>query len=518
MESVDVRWRCRAKIARGEKTIQNPGYWKRNKPQRKSELSRRAILQSIGWGTATAALMPAAGMYGQSVSPVMTKLSDYMSGARAQELPEIVMEKTKQHVLDTFAAMVSGSELPPGQAALKFARSYGGEKVATVVSSNVVCGPIEAAFANGILAHSDETDDSHTISAVHPGASVVSATLAAGEKFGISGTHFLRAVALGYDIGTRVVLVLGGPDYQTASHQSVHSIGAIYCAASAAGCAASLDSQQMRWLLDYTTQQSAGIAAWERDTQHMEKAFVFAGAPARDAVMTALLVQAGWTGVDDIFTGGHNYFLAHGYTANPAGLVDGLGTHYNIVETNIKKWSVGSPIQATLDALENLRKRHPFEADDVDKVIVRIEPREASVVDNRVMPDVCLQHLIGVMLIDKTVTFASAHDKARMLDPAILRQRAKAQLIPDVELARLMPKRVTVVDLILKDGTRLSERVEAVRGAYDNPMTNEEVAGKARELMAPVLGAEQTNRLIEKLMGLENVKNVLELRPLLQRA
>jgi 2-methylcitrate dehydratase PrpD len=474
-------------------------------------------LQRIGWGVATAALSPAITLYGESVSPVMMQLSDYMSRARSHELPEEALEKTKHHVLDTIAAMVSGSELPPGQAALKFARSYGGEKIATVVCSNVVCGPIEAAFANGILGQSDETDDSHTISAVHPGAATVAATLATGERFGISGAHFLRAVALGYDVGTRVVLVLGGPDYQTASHQSVHSIGAIFCAASAAGCAASLDAQQMRWLLDYTSQQSAGIAAWERDTQHMEKSFVFAGAPARSGVMTALLMQQGWTGVDDIFTGGHNYFLAHGYTANPEGLVDKLGERYNIVETNIKKWSVGSPVQATLDALENLRKRHPYQADDVEKVIVRIEPREASVVDNRVMPDICLQHLVGVMLIDKTITFASAHDKERMKDPEVLRQRAKVELIPDPELAKLMPKRVTIVDLILKDGTRLSERVEAVRGTYGNPMTREEVVAKARELMSPVLGARPASNLIEKLIRLEDVKNVLELRPLLQR-
>ncbi len=487
-----------------------------NESQRNSDLSRRTILTRLGWGAA--ALLPAARIYGDSVSPVMMQLSDYMSRARTRELPEEVIERTKEHVLDTFAAMVSGSQLLPGQVALKFARSYGGEKVATVVCSNVLCGPIEAAFANAIQAHSDETDDSHTQSGVHPGASVVSATLATGEQFGISGAHFLRAVSLGYDIGPRVIIVLGGPDYQTASHMSVHSIGAVFSAASAAGCAASLDSQQMRWLLDYTAQQSAGIAAWVHDTQHIEKAFVFAGAPARSGVTSALLVQAGWTGVDDIFSGSDNFFEAHPPTANPAGLLDRLGEHYNVVETNIKKWSVGSPIQATLDALVNMRQRHPFQADDVKQVTIRIETREAGVVDNRVMPDICMQHMVAVMLIDKNVSFASAHDKARMQDAEVLRQRAKVQLIPDAELSRLMPKRVTVVDLVLNDGTRLSERIEAVRGTSANPMTRDEVVGKARDLMSPVLGAAPTTKLIEKVLGIEKAKNIVELRPFLQRA
>lgn len=481
-------------------------------------LSRRNVLQRMGWGMATAALLPAAKIYADDVSPVMRQLSEYMSAAHSRELPEEAVEKTKQHVLDTFAAMVSGSQLAPGKAALNFARNYGGEKISTVVTSNVLIGPIEAAFSNAIQAHSDETDDSHTISAVHPGGATVSATLAAGEKFGISGTHFLRAVTLGYDVGTRVVLVLGGPDYQTASHNSVHSIGALFCAASAAGCAASLSPEQMRWVLDYAAQQSAGIAAWVHDTQHIEKAFVFAGGPARSGITAALLVQGGFTGIDDVFSGSDNFFEAHPPGGNPEGLINKLGEQYNIVETNIKKWSVGSPIQATLDALENLRKKHPFQADDVQKVIVRIETREAGVVDNRTMPDVCLQHMVAVMLLDKTVSFASAHDKARMQDPEVLRQRAKVQLIPDPELSRLMPKRVTIVDLVLKDGTRLSERVEAVRGTYGNPMTREEVIAKATDLMAPVFGAAQTKGLVDKVFNLEKVKNITELRPFLQHS
>jgi 2-methylcitrate dehydratase PrpD len=488
------------------------------KLQRDSGLSRRAILQRAGWGLAGVALSPVAGMTADSVSPVMMKLSTYMSGARDRALPEDVIEKTKQHVLDTFAAMVSGSELPPGRAALKFARSYGGKKVATVVGSNILCGPIEAALVNAVQAHSDETDDSHIPSGTHPGASVVPATFAVGERFGISGTHFLRAVALGYDIGPRMIITMGGPNYQTVSHRSVHSIGGIFGSAAAAGCAASLNGQQMRWLLDYTAQQSAGIAAWQRDTEHMEKAFVFAGGPARSGVTGALLVQSGWTGVDDILSGADNFFQAYAPEVNPADLLDKLGEHYNVVETMIKKWTVGSPIQASLDGLEILLKRHPFQPDDVRQVIVRIETREAGIVNNRVMPDVCLQHLVAVMLIDKTVSFASAHDKPRMQDPAVLRQRAKVQLIPDEELARLMPKRVTIVEVILTDGTRLSERIEAVRGTTDNPMPRDEAVAKARDLMTPIFGAAPTTNLIEKVLGLENIKNIRDLRPFLQRA
>jgi 2-methylcitrate dehydratase PrpD len=299
-------------------------------------------------------------------------------------------------------------------------------------------------------------------------------------------------------------------------HKSTHSIAGVFGAAAAAGCVAGLNAQQMRWLLDYSAQQSSGILAWQRDTDHIEKAFVFAGMPARSGATAALLVQSGWTGVDDIFSGPDNFLLAYGPQADSDGLVEKLGERYEVTRTNIKKWTVGSPIQAPLDAMEILRKQYPFEADQVQQVIVRLAVNEAKTVNNREMPDICLQHMMAVMLIDKTVSFQAAHDKPRMEDPAILRQREKIQLVPDEELQRRLPRREAIVEITLNDGTRLSEHVEAVRGTAENQMTREEVVAKCRQLMEPVLGVATSASLIEKVLGLESMKDIRELRPLLQ--
>jgi 2-methylcitrate dehydratase PrpD len=122
------------------------------------------------------------------------------------------------------------------------------------------------------------------------------------------------------------------------------------------------------------------------------------------------------------------------------------------------------------------------------------------------------------MLLDRTASFHAAHDKARMQDPAVLRERAKVQLVGDEELAKLLPVRVTVVEVEFADGTRASERVTAVRGTPRNPMTRKEVMDKARDLIAPVLGAATADRLIATVYGLESVRDVRQLRPLLQRA
>jgi 2-methylcitrate dehydratase PrpD len=490
-----------------------PGFTRRNLLEWASLAITAAALPAQVQGAFPA---PRQSKTSKSTASVMNPLSAYMSEAAIHPLPDEVTEKTKHHILDTLAAMISGSKLLPGERALQFAQAYGGKEISTVVASDIVCGSIEAALTNGMLAHADETDDSHSPSQSHPGCAVVPAALAAGEQFHISGVHLLRTVALGYDIGARVTMTLGGQKFEAESHWSTHSIAPLFGAAAAASCAAGLTAQQMRWMLGYTAQQSSGLGSWNRDTEHIQKAFLFGGMNARSGVTSALLVQSGWTGVDDIFSGKDNFFQAYNPNADPSGLIDKLGERYEVTRTNIKKWPVGSPIQAALDALEILRKERPFDASQVQQVNVRLATDEAAIVNNREIPDICVQHILAVALLEKTVTFASAHDRARMKDPAVMRERAKINLIPDAELERLMPLRVAILEATLADGTRLARRVDNVRGTPENPMTRDEVLAKARDLITPVLGAQKCAELIGKIVGLEAVTDIRELRPLLQ--
>jgi 2-methylcitrate dehydratase PrpD len=451
------------------------------------------------------------------VSPVMQTLSDYMAAAGSRPLPDEATEHAKHHLLDTLAAMISGSELLPGQAAQRYIGAHGGKGVATIAGTMLTAAPADAALANGVMAHADETDDSHNASRSHPGCAIAPAALAVGEELRIDGARFLRAVTLGYDVGTRVTMAMGGAEFSYESSLATHSIAGTFCAAAAAACAAGLNARQMRWALDYTAQQSSGIVAWRRDTDHIEKAFVFGGMTARNGVTAALVVRSGWNGVEDIFSGADNFFQAYAPKAKPERLVEKLGERYEVVQTDIKKWSVGSPIQGPLDAIEAIRNKRAFEFDQVRRVTVRLAPSVAAVVDNRDIPDICLQHMVAVMLLDKTVSFHAAHDKPRMQDAAIQRERVKVELVRDGELVQFLPVRVTVVEIELADGTRLSERISAVRGTPRNPMSRTEVMDKARDLIAPILGREKSERLIEMVYAIETVTDIRNLQPLLQR-
>ena len=105
----------------------------------------------------------------------------------------------------------------------------------------------------------------------------------------------------------------------------------------------------------------------------------------------------------------------------PTLVVEKLGERYDVMRTNIKRWTVGQPIHAPLDAAEALLKRQPIDPNQVQEIVVRYQP--GSITDNSGPSDINVQHALAVMLVDKTVTFRSIHDKARMQDP---RDRASA--------------------------------------------------------------------------------------------
>jgi len=455
------------------------------------------------------------------ISPLMRQVAAYIAGALKRTLPEGVVEKTKHHALDTLAAMVSGSRLLPGKKAIAYVKTLGGATEACVIGSRFTTIAQHAALANGMLGHADETDDSHAPSLCHPGCAIVPAALAMAERENRNGAAFLRAVALGYDVGTRLNMALHAYDFRDAGHSS-HSFGPSFGAAAAAGALANVNADQARWLLSYAAQQCSGISCWMRDEEHIEKAFDFGGMPARNGVAAAAMVAGGFSGVDDVFSGERNFFVAYdetrriGKSPEPQRLVQGLGSVYEIMNTNIKRWSVGSPIQAPLDSLLELIRAHGIRGDDVEKLTVRVSKQGANTTDNRTMPDICMQHMCAVMLEDGIVTFASSHDEKRMKDPGVLALRKRIDLVGDEELTRALPARQGIVELKLKGGRELRHHTKAVRGTAQNPMPRAEVDEKAYHLMAPVLGKSRARALCNAVWTLDRLSNMRKLRPLLR--
>ena len=447
---------------------------------------------------------------------VTGRLARYMVEARDRRLAPDVAREARHRILDTFAAMVSGSHMKPGEMAIRYARSQGGVEEATVLATDIRTSAVNAALVNGMFAHADETDDFEPVTKAHPGSAVVPAALAMAEREGRSGAELIAAVTLGYDLCCRFLLALG-PDLVRGSHRSAEGTSSTLGAVGAAAALARLDEKAMRYALSYAAQQVSGIWIWVRDAEHVEKAFDFSGMGARNGVTAAIMAQMGFTGVWDVFDGEHNALAALSSAPKPEEMVAGLGSRYFVTETAIKPYSVGYPIQAPLDAFLRLHREHGLTPDNVEKIVVRLPEDGARIVNDRSMPDVNCQHIIAVALVSGTVSFEDSHSYERMKDPAVQAAKARVELIADPALMDPAAPRSGRVEVALRDGRTVSHFTRHAPGTKENPMDTEGVNAKARSLMAPVLGAGQAEGLIRRVNALDDLGDVRELWHFLAR-
>jgi 2-methylcitrate dehydratase PrpD len=432
------------------------------------------------------------------------------------DFPAPVRLAAKHRILDTLAAMISGATLKPGELAIEYGQSVGGHGEAQIMTTKTSTSVANAALVNGMLAHCDETDDFEPVTKAHPGCSVVPAAWAMAERENASGRVLISAVVAGYDTCCRVLRAME-PDRLRDSHRSVEGIGATFGASAAAAVVAGLSETPVRHVLSYAAQQASGVWSWVRDSEHIEQAFDFGGMGARNGVYAATMVQAGFTGVRDVFEGEHNVLDAFSLAPRPQELVDGIGERFFVTETAIKTYSVGYPIQSALDALLRLMRQHRFTAADVQQLVARLPEDGAGVVNNRSMPDINIQHMLAVALLDGEVTFASSHSRERMHDPMVLAVKSRVRLQPERSMVNPEARRQAAIDVTLKDGRTLTHHTLHAPGTMQNPLDTEGVNAKARDLIGDVLGSDKTERLLLYVNDLESVGSIRDLRPLLQR-
>jgi len=445
-------------------------------------------------------------------------LSAYIAGAQAGKLPQPVVEKAKVHILDTIGAMLSGSLLKPGRLIVDFVKSQGGPRDATVVASDIRTSVIYAALANGTMAHADETDDAHFPTVTHPGSAVLAAALPVAEVKNRSGEDLITAMVLGYDVMCRTVRAV---DRQWMHDRGIHT--ASMCAnfgATAVACRLlGLNAEQVRYALAFAGTQAAGLHTWRLEQEHIDKALCRAGLPARNGVSAALWAQAGFTATPTIFEGEYNFIRSFSEKARPNELIQDLGVRYEILDTSIKIYPAGQPIQAALHGYFSLIKEHGLNGRDIREAVVRLPEAQAQTVNDRLIPDTSCQHMVAIAMLDGKIDFQNSHDLERIHTPDVLETKKRVKLVADAELTNRFPAvRGAIVELTMSDGRRFQKLVDRLPGAPYNPLSAEEAADKFLSLSVPVLGSEKSHKLIEWMQALEKHSDISELCGILHTA
>jgi 2-methylcitrate dehydratase PrpD len=436
------------------------------------------------------------------MTQITNKLCQFLDEARDVQLDERTIEKAKHHIVDSIAAMISGTALHVGEKALNALPAFEGLPEATVFGQSKRYPAYWAAMFNAMLAHADETDDSHETSITHPGCGIVPTAMAMAQRERKDGMDFIRAVCAGYDVGPRITEALGAMALNNAGTSS-HAMGAIFGSGACASVLANFDSVQVRRLISYLAHESSGLGCWMAEHDHVQKAYVFGAMGAKNAITATVLVQSGWTGLDEALEGPRTLFQARAQPAKGRSMDPPMVLGHEILGSNIKKWCVGSPAQAPLDCVQALLPTLP-KMDQIQSIVVEIRSDEAFIVDNREMPNICLQHLVALYLVDRKLTFDSVHDAQRMEDPKVREARSKIQLVASEPLMK-SGGRQAIVTITTNEGQTLYKHVQHVRGTWGDPMPRSEIHEKAKDLLEPILGAASADALLASLWNLENL-------------
>ena len=448
----------------------------------------------------------------------MGPLSKYIFEGQTAPIPDEVRELSKRHILDTLASIVACSQLKPAQLARNFALFNGGQaNTAHLLGTDMKTTLLDAIFANALTAHGAEINDFCPSAFVQPGPPIVSTVMGIGETFAASGEQLLRAVIVGYEISCRLPKALGIRNLQDFGLSS-HGVGPTFGSAAAAASLLKIPEDRIGEIFAYCVQQASGSYEWLRDIDHLEKAFLFGGMPARNGTYAALLVHHGFTGVRDPFESNPGWliscmFLGPESDLDKQRLVHKLGEEFELPLVGYKRYPVGGPLQAGVEGLLTLIETVNW--NDIVKIDIKMPGGRVSSFSDAPMPAINLRYLLAVILEDGELTFEMAESRERMATDSIRQKMETVTLIHDPEQEREPRVESALVEVTLRSGEKKQIFVEHVLGFPHYPMGREDVHSKAMGLLVPILGMEQSSTLTDMVWNLEQVDDIRVLIPLL---
>lgn len=441
---------------------------------------------------------------------LVDKFAEYAVATRTVSLPQEVIHAAKRCVIDWFAATIPGGTLPPAtllSAALEEDLDRG---EAVLVPSGRRTSARTAALINGSASHTVEFDDIFRDAIYHPGAPVIAAALAAAQSRHISGDQFLRGVIAGYEISTRI-----GVAVTPAHYEYWHTTGTVgtFGAAVAAAVILSLNSERTAHALANAGTMAAALQqAFRSDA--MSKP-LHAGRAAETGMLVAQAAEQGVTGAKDILEGPRGFGAAMAKDADWYGAFGDLSTRsrYSVTRMTQKNHGCCGHTFAAVDGVIALRAQHNLTATNVKRLFVSTYAKALEITGNpkprtAFEAKFSLPYCAAVALLTGQVRL-DAFSPERLADPQVRQVMASIELQVDPEIDAAFPRqRAAMVEIETTDGTTYRHHSPTRKGDPDNPLTDEELTTKYRELVIPVIGEAVADQLLATLWELDKLDDI----------
>ena len=459
---------------------------------------------------------------------MVQRLAAFGVACRDDGIPDQVERSVRQRLADTLGVSVAAQGLDTSKAAIAYVLEQGGKEEAHVIGQSTRVPAAQAAFANGVLAHSLDYDDTHLPSVLHPSAAVVPAALAAAEASGCSGEVLAAGVAAGLEICVR----LGMAGFDPVSRNSVFfeygqhatSICGAIGAAAAAGLIMGLDGAEVGHAMGIAVSFAGGVIEGNRTGGTVKR--THCGWAAHGGVTAAHLAARGFTGPPTALEGRFGFFEAFlKGRYDGSWLVDGLGVDWEVPKIFFKPYPANHFTHAGIDAAIRMREAG-LAPDDIESAELGIASHTVRSIGEplavKQRPETGYQgQFSGPYTVAAAFLGGSGlglgladFDDRLVKDPVRRELMSRVTVVSDPVCEEIFPYQFpAILRVLTKDGRRLEEQVLTSRGGPDRPLTDDELSQKMEDNVTPFVtpdGLARLRNIFVDPAGIESPMALLE--------
>jgi 2-methylcitrate dehydratase PrpD len=451
-----------------------------------------------------------------------TQLAEFAHSVRYEDLPAEVVSSIKSRVLDILGICAAATPLETSRAVRAYAATQAGIGQASAIGVNEALPASQAAFVNGVLAHSLDYDDTHLPSVLHPSATVVPAVLAAAQAKGATGKEAIRAIAIGLEVCVRLGMAGYDSDKQNSTffEHGQHATSICGSMGAAAGIAAMYgDAELVRNALGVTASMSSGIIEANRTGGTVKR--IHCGWAAHSAIVAVDLVRYGLTGPPTVLEGRFGFFQAwlHG-KFDSSQITEGLGTSWSIEDIFFKPYPANHFTHAAVDAAAEIR-RSGISPEDIKSMVLGVPAPNLRTIGEPIdvkrrpetayMAQFSAPYAVVAGLLGGSGLEVGLDDYTDELarDPYRRQLMAKVDVVVDDTCTDIFPMQFpAILTVTLNDGRTVEKRVLTNRGGNKRPLNFDELDQKFRDNARRTLDAKSMGRLAEFCRVLENQPSV----------
>lgn len=447
---------------------------------------------------------------------LISRLAKFCTNLEFANLPEAVVDKVKQCVLDILGIFVAGSQTPTSKQVAEYVRQVAGQPESLVIGHGFRADMCNAAFANGTFGHSIEMDEQHNPSITHPSPVLVATGLAVGEREGVNGKEFITAIVTGYEVMIRVGMAVA-PSILVDRGFHPTAVTGTLGAAAVAGRLLRLSGTQMAHALAIAAMHSSGLFEYLFSGGEYKR--VHPGMAAHGGIRSVLLAKLGLTGPLSVLEGAKGFLKAFSNIPNPGTILEGLESDFHVLKVAFKPYAACRLTHSSIDAVTTLKRKYGLNAEVIEKVTMNTCSEMAKFSNPRPTDTFSAQFSIpfGVALaLLKGSNLLKDYSLENVCRKDLLDLAGKVQVVPDPSMDPLYPGIIGARATIkLKDGREVTEYIKFPTGESENPMSKEVLREKFRSLVTTLLPAEKSRHIESAVEGLEEIENIRKLTQLM---